>query len=889
MDTPEEPWASSATPSSRPASPKSGRSSRTARSQTSSRATEVTPLLARDDASDDEEDETEQPPARRSLLQALTGSTAGKLSVWRKRWPSILALLLLCILAVLILLGFLATEGMEEYAMQAAEFKPTKLSLDSLTKTGVRVQVEGDFRMDASRVKKQSVRNIGRFGTWIAKEAETGAADVDVFLPDHGDVLIGTARIPGIKVSIRNGHTTHVSFLADLEPGSLDDIRTIAHDYLDGQLGDIRVKGKAAVPLQSGLIHLGKQLIEESVVFGGNKLPALPKYNITRLNIREADKGHKGMGADASLLITNEFPLDFTVPPVSVNVLVDGCSPSDEHIMLGTAETESLHIEPKTDLNVNVTGRVEKLPEALTEACPNSAKSPLDSLLGDYMHGEAATIYINCCNFPDPETPQWTRDLLKDITVPVPFTGREMGDLIKNFSLTDVEFFLPEFFADPDSPEASPRISAVVNVLIGLPSEMNFRLGVDRVMAVADVFYHKKKLGVLRLDKWQKANSTRIEAHGEEGPSLLVSSDVKKAPLDVTDSDVFEEVLQAVIMGEPLLLTVKAAVSVGVDTPVGKFAVRDIPAEGVVPIKRSRRANVHRSAIGGGKPGHGDKKKNPMSAINLKLGNLSILDTSRSSITFGALINFTNPTNYSATVPYFNINLLVNETIIAQATTENIRVLPGNNTNVPITAVWDPLTHGGEDGRLLGAEFLSQYISSFNTSLTIQTHDNTIPAQPFIGRVLSKFPLTFPTPGLHSKAPSDDPEDPEDPDKDKDSPHFIQDATMHILSSTALFILASPFSTTTLYITNLNATAFYEGNPSGTILYELPFAVPPGLSETPRLPVDWSFGSVGYEAIKKALGGTLRLSAFAHVGIRIGEWKETVWFKGGGIGAHVRL
>lgn len=182
--------------------------------------------------------------------------------------------------------------------------------------------------------------------------------------------------------------------------------------------------------------------------------------------------------------------------------------------------------------------------------------------------------------------------------------------------------------------------------------------------------------------------------------------------------------------------------------------------------------------------------------------------------------------------------------------------------------------------------------SGFNTSLTLQTHNGTIPAQPALGFALSHLPITFPAPHLSSpKDPEDDdPEDPDDPDKgDDDSPHFIRDATMHLISSTALFTLASPFSTTTLYITNLNATALYEGKPSGKILYDLPFAVPPGLSVTPRLPVDWSIGGVGYDAIKKALGGTLKLGTFANVGIKIGQYKEDIWFKGRSIGANIRL
>jgi hypothetical protein len=141
----------------------------------------------------------------------------------------------------------------------------------------------------------------------------------------------------------------------------------------------------------------------------------------------------------------------------------------------------------------------------------------------------------------------------------------------------------------------------------------------------------------------------------------------------------------------------------------------------------------------------------------------------------------------------------------------------------------------------------------------------------------------------YSKPPVDD-DDPSDPsDGADDEPHFIQEATMHIFSSTANFVLLSPLSKTVLYITKINATAFYKDDDVGTIEYELPFAVPPGTSTTPRLPVEWSLGSVGYEAVRKAIGGTLRLSARAEVGIRIGMYDVVVWFRGGGIGAKVRI
>lgn len=116
---------------------------------------------------------------------------------------------------------------------------------------------------------------------------------------------------------------------------------------------------------------------------------------------------------------------------------------------------------------------------------------------------------------------------------------------------------------------------------------MNFSIDVNKVRSDADVFYKKKKLGRLDLSKWQDANSTRIDARDDEGPTLLVQSAVKDAPLEIQDEDVFTDVIQALMFGtKTVVMTIKAEVDVGVDTALGDFAIRKIPAEGSVPIKR---------------------------------------------------------------------------------------------------------------------------------------------------------------------------------------------------------------------------------------------------------------------------------------------------------------
>lgn len=280
--------------------------------------------------------------------------------------------------------------------------------------------------------------------------------------------------------------------------------------------------------------------------------------------------------------------------------------------------------------------------------------------------------------------------------------------------------------------------------------------------------------------------------------------------------------------------------------------------------------------------------------MNPKVGNIRIRETTETSIVLTANVNFTNPTVYTAQVPYVNINILNNGSVIGQASVRNVDVTAGNNTGIAVEVVWDPSGFGGKQGAAIARELISQYISGWNTTLTFQTHEGTIPLHPNLGKALSKFNVTIPTPRLGS---SRDKDSDGDGDEDEENPHknapkFIKDAIFHLFSSTATFTLLSPLQHTTLYIDTINATAFYNHTETvGKILYDLPFAVPPSEegSQTPRLPVDWSLGSVGYEAVRRALGGSLKLDAKAKIGVRIGRWREDIWFEGGGIGAKVSV
>ena len=320
----------------------------------------------------------------------------------------------------------------------------------------------------------------------------------------------------------------------------------------------------------------------------GNEIPSIPEYNITRLNFREvpiSTTGRRGMAADVSLSVVNSYPIRLVIPPLSFDILVPNCGMDEPYIMLADATTDIIDIEPRSDVTVDVGGIVRELPQSLLQDCPNSKSSPLDLLLGDYIHGNDTTIFVKGSSMPSPDTPEWISAIMASVTVPVPFPGKSFDKLIKSFSLTDTHFSLPSPFAGDD--DTDPKISGDIIVIAALPQEMNFGINVTSVRADADVFYKGKPLGVFNIKDWQIAASERIEPTDEEGAALKIQSKIKDAPLKITDEDVFSNVLSDYLLGgKAVMLKIVALVQVRVGTVLGELTLKDLPAEGVVPVKR---------------------------------------------------------------------------------------------------------------------------------------------------------------------------------------------------------------------------------------------------------------------------------------------------------------
>lgn len=241
-------------------------------SRDESMASETDPLLRSTHASpryDGEQDDSDNPVPNFDTPDAVKNVT-GKRS---RRWPSIIATLLLGILAsVVLLVAFLLPPAVEVYAKQAVVLEPTSLSLESITASGLRARIQANFRLDGSRVQDDAARRLGRLTTWVVRKLNVGETEVNVYLPDYDDALLGTAVIPPLVVSLVDGEITLLDFVAELSPGDAESYRTVANEWLHGRLEQLKVLGRASLRVKSGIIPLGTHPVSETVVLEGQSL-----------------------------------------------------------------------------------------------------------------------------------------------------------------------------------------------------------------------------------------------------------------------------------------------------------------------------------------------------------------------------------------------------------------------------------------------------------------------------------------------------------------------------------------------------------------------------------------------------------------------------------------
>ncbi|KAF9437895.1 hypothetical protein BGZ76_010677 [Entomortierella beljakovae] len=540
--------------------------------------------------------------------------------------------------------------------------------------------------------------------------------------------------------------------------------------------------------------------------------------------------------------------------------------PDVDFYQVAEVESPELRLEAGKSADLSISGRLFHLEDwsivDIRGGTFNNAGSEkqliLGRLLSQFIEGKDSSIQIRALS-KDPNIPPWLSQVFKSIVLKMVFPGSPTSDFIKALDMNKLQFG----FSDS---EDSALISGQLSSVLQLPPNVTFPIKALKMRPLAWL----KPPGGSNMARLQVPEYLTTVSR-QVGTTLEVQVELKDTPVIIEENQQteFYKFLNSSFNMDWIHLGIAGDAIAMVECGLGIFEIGPIGFD-VVTKQRG---------IGG------------LTSATPILEGLDVVDSSEHSLTIKATLVVWNPSNISASLGSLSFLWSYNNYVIGMATVPSTNLQVGNNTiecfgmmdpNLDCTRKGDP-SCDPEFARNASREFISNYISGDNsTTIDILGYEETTKI-PLLRPMMSSFSITS-----HLPVIEDD---------------FLVSSTMYLLSHTIVLELQNPLDTliTVLYI---NGTASYKGDPLGHVLVDFehditspkPIIIPAndhqnetsGYVKTPRLPVTFDLSSVGYEALKKALGGTLEMDILCHIKAKVGSMLMWIDFSRDGVSSNVR-
>ncbi|KAG0032396.1 hypothetical protein BGZ81_011006 [Podila clonocystis] len=558
--------------------------------------------------------------------------------------------------------------------------------------------------------------------------------------------------------------------------------------------------------------------------------------------------------------------------PVTFGVFLPSKThPEADQYQIAEMKCSQLHLEAGRSNNVELSGRLFHLDDWTRIEIRRGASADfarmessekqllLGQLLSRFIQGDNSTIQVRALS-KDPSLPPWLSQVFKGIVLDMIFPGSPTKDFIRALGLDKLQF---GFTDNKDSALLSGRLSSTLQ----LPPNVTFPIKVLKMKPVARLHPPgQRNMAMLDISDFLTTTSH------QDDTTLEVHVDLENTPLRILEDRLpdFYQFLNRSFSKDWIELGIAGDALAMVETGLGTFELGPIPFDVVVRQK----------GLGG------------LISTPPLLESLDVVDSSEHSLTVKVTLVLWNPSNISASLGDLSFLWAFGGYEIGMATSPDLTLGAGNNTIVAY-GMMNPSLHCArrrhdplcdpEEATLAAREFISRYISGDNTtSIKILGYPESTHI-PLLQPMMESFSIESSLPELDQE--------------------FLISATMYLLSSSLILELKNPLDTviTVLYI---NGTASYRDEPLGHILvdFEKDFAAPKpilipandhqnetsGYVKTPRLPVMFDLSSVGYEALKKALGGSLEVDVLCHIKAKVGSMVMWVDFVKDGVVANVR-
>lgn len=249
--------------------------------------------------------------------------------------------------------------------------------------------------------------------------------------------------------------------------------------------------------------------------------------------------------------------------------------------------------------------------------------------------------------------------------------------------------------------------------------------------------------------------------------------------------------------------------------------------------------------------------------VSVELGSVRLIDSKEGSLSLSVDVNITNPTN---TTLYnyiewiaFEINYM--NTKIGKIGIRDFMLTETGNVSMVLVLEEDAIF-----GKTKLEEMVGRYISGQSPDIGIK--GLSVSESESVTAMLQNVQMDLGIPQLAS---------------------LILDSTLHILLSEIELKVYNPIENEPIDITIIEGKASHDGVTLGYVSGETHVTIPPGVSDTPGIPVTVARTGMGADILRKALNGELDVTTQALVKIGVGEFELTVLYEGAGMNTNIRL
>ncbi|CEP15441.1 hypothetical protein [Parasitella parasitica] len=539
--------------------------------------------------------------------------------------------------------------------------------------------------------------------------------------------------------------------------------------------------------------------------------------------------------------------LSLTLGDMDFGIFLPALSPAEKDVQMAVVQSVDADLQGNCMNYFNVSGRTLPIPQ------DDKSQALMESFLTGYLHGNTTRVHVKGSSFgPDdrPEkkhvstTPRWLRKALESVVLSVPFPGATETDLIQSLELSHIKI---DF-----SSTGNPLISGDAIAMLKKPQEMQFHMDVTEIDPSVFLYLNADSPRPFALVKPSRpCPATTEEGNGIDLPlgTMRVKSRLHRAPFKVLPDGQkdFEEFLNRVFHEKKGTVYIHGTSDATVDSAFGHLNIRDLEFNGEIETQGL------------------EGMQHPPPQVT----EMTIVKGYPDALHARTVISIFSPANVHINLGELNMMLLFNDHVIGNTTIPELALAPGVFNNLTVSA-W----LFGDNKHVI--DFIGQFISNgitmaSNVTLTISGNHPNPSRSKFLQSFLRNISFDVQAPPF-------------------DKEPLLADCQVNIMSSTVIMSLRNPFPDIDMAINKINASAAYEANEIGRM--EADFEDTAGgwkgplLLPSPYCGIDSCEGIVvrsekipvitkelGYEAIKKALGGSIEVSVDSQVAVMIDQFE----------------